>query len=70
MQVESVADGGPADTAGIRVGDILLKYNDAELSSQADLRRALGRGEPGENVVLRVRRGEEELDVPVELGVQ
>ena len=54
--VSSVHDGGPAASAGIRVGDVLLDVNGAPFTSRA-AGRMLGQMRPGDVISVRVRRG-------------
>lgn len=73
VEVVGVTPGGPADEAGIRVGDVLVKVNGTAVAKEGD-RRAGGRGsswsvaermgelvaelEEGEPALLEIRRGE------------
>jgi S1-C subfamily serine protease len=54
--VVSVEPGGPAEEAGLRPGDILLKIDRQPLPSPAGGER-LGRLQPGDSVTLEVGRG-------------
>jgi S1-C subfamily serine protease len=54
--VVSVEPGGPADEAGLRPGDILLRIDRQPLPSPAGAER-LGRLQPGDPVTLEVGRG-------------
>ena len=64
--VGSVAAGGPAESAGIKAGDIITE---ADGKSLADLSLDecvdLISGEEGTEVVLKLKRGEEELELKV-----
>lgn len=65
--VRSVADEGPAETAGLEPGDVLLAVGGSEVRSLAELyRRIWDLGQPGVTVPLRVMRESRilELDVP------
>ncbi len=61
-------DGGsipsPAQEAGLREGDVVLAVDGAPVDGVVPLIRTL-RESPGEQVVLRVQRGEEQLELPV-----
>lgn len=59
LAVSGVADGGPADSAGVRAGDIVLEAGGARPASLADLfRRIWAQGPAGAEIVLRLgRRG-------------
>lgn len=66
--VLSVSQGGPADDAGIRPGDIITSIGDDELSAPEDLLAALRQRDPGETVAVEVRRGSDTRTVDVELS--
>ena len=77
IRVEAVAEGGPADRAGVRVGDHLTAVGDVSLrldpadaddpvlrtTAERRLRRALARVEAGDELTLRVASGEAERAV-------
>lgn len=46
---------GPGHTAGLVRGDVLLTFDGARIDSAADLARAVGQAEPGEEITLTVR---------------
>jgi serine protease DegQ len=66
--VLSVSEGGPADDAGIRPGDIITKIGDDELSAPEGLLSALRQREPGDSVTVETRRGSETQTVEVRLS--
>lgn len=66
--VLSVAQGGPADDAGIRPGDIITTIEGEDLSASEDLVAALRRQEPGDSVAVTVRRGSDTQTVDVRLS--
>ena len=55
--VESVERGGPADGAGIMVGDVIIAVDGKPIASNEAGRR-LGALSPGESVTLELRRGD------------
>jgi S1-C subfamily serine protease len=57
LLIVSVADGSPADSAGILVGDVLLEANGKSLSRPTDLLDALSDVPGGESLRLKVLRG-------------
>ena len=64
--IGGVADGGPADLAGLRQGDQVLAVEGEEIFSLAHLWRSVRmRGPAGAKVVLSVQRDERELLVPI-----
>lgn len=56
--IESVAEGSPAEEAGIRVGQMLLAVNGIDLSMPRDLARALLFTRPGDVVALSLHDGQ------------
>lgn len=68
MTVISVAPSGPAADAGLEPRDVILEVNGKPVADYAALRPALGAYKPGKMIIVRVRRGAEELDVPVKLA--
>jgi S1-C subfamily serine protease len=66
--VLSVEPGGPAEAAGLLVGDILQALNGKTLADPADVQAALAGHAPGAAVALRVLRGGNPVDVPVTLA--
>ena len=55
--IAGLADGGPADTAGLQVGDIIMAVAGEEVEALADLyRRVWSLGEAGVEVPLRIHR--------------
>ncbi len=57
LLIVSVADGSPAESAGIFVGDVLLEANGKSLSRPTDLLDALAGVSGGEQLRLKVLRG-------------
>lgn len=55
--VGAVEDGGPADKAGVRVGDIITAVDGKEIASASALRRALKEKKEGDSVRVDVLRG-------------
>lgn len=53
--VTQVVTDGPADKAGIKVGDVILKVNDQAVDANNDLAKALAAFKPGNNVKLNVQ---------------
>jgi serine protease Do len=57
--VRNVESGGPAERAGIEVGDIILRFDGRSIERSSDLPRIVGNTKPGSKVPLTVwRRGQ------------
>ena len=54
--VALVSPGGAADKAGIRVGDVILRFNDRTIDSSADLPLAVGSARPGSEAKVEIFR--------------
>lgn len=61
--VSQVIEGGPADKAGIKAGDIILKYNSEPVTGAAQLKNLVGRQKPGSTAKLTVFRNKETLEL-------
>lgn len=55
--VQSVAPGGPAATAGLLPGDVIVEYGGTPVSDATSIVRLAGASAPGESVPIRIRRG-------------
>ncbi len=78
--IQEVADGGPADEAGLRGGrrqtvtglriggDIIVMVDDQEIAENSDVADAILDREPGDEVEIEYFRGDERRTVTVELG--
>ncbi len=58
--VSNVAEGGAAQEAGIKAGDIILKVKDVEVNSTAELQEQVGQHRPGDQISVTVMRGNKE----------
>jgi serine protease Do len=67
-EVSLVEPGGPADKAGIKVGDIILKFNGTAIERSADLPRLVGGTAIGSRAVVTVWRKGAQQDVPVSIA--
>jgi S1-C subfamily serine protease len=70
VRLAEVIDGEPADDAGLRAGDIVLEAGGEPVSTAADIQGAVAAHKPGEELVLRIRRGGNERTVTVKLGTR
>jgi S1-C subfamily serine protease len=68
VRLTGVRAGGPGDLAGIRAGDIIVGIGSYTVANLYDMSNALNAHQPGDTVVVRVRRGTEEIKVTAVLG--
>jgi S1-C subfamily serine protease len=66
--VTEVTPGSAADNAGIRPGDVIVKFGDDEISSSDDLSAAVRKYQPGDKVGAQWQRGSEKQSATVTLG--
>jgi S1-C subfamily serine protease len=68
LLIVSVTPGGPAETGGLLVGDILLELDGHAVVSPEELLDFLTGDRVGRAVAIRVRRGEAVVDLTVSVG--
>jgi serine protease Do len=68
VTVASVERGGPASRAGLHVGDALLAVNGDKIDTSRALIRSVAAVPPGSSVTITVRRGGQQMDIPVTVG--
>nr|WP_082282919.1 trypsin-like peptidase domain-containing protein [Myxococcus hansupus] len=56
--VSGVAPRSPADSAGLRAGDVVTEVNRRRVKDAAGVRAALSKGSAGASILLRVKRGD------------
>jgi hypothetical protein len=70
VQLSGVVPGSPAEAAGLREGDVLLRIDDQEISNLRQFSNVLKSVSPGQTVKAVVRRGEEILEFDVTVVVR
>lgn len=58
--IAEVVSGSPAEKAGLRQGDVIIKFGDEEINTADELVKAVRSHEPGETVEITFVRGEAE----------
>jgi len=66
--LEAVLEGSPAEKAGVKGGDVLLKLGDDKITVLEDFEAALRQHKPGDRIKVIVRRGEKQIETEVTLG--
>jgi uncharacterized protein (TIGR03067 family) len=67
--VAAVLEDSPAKKAGLMKDDVLLKVGDQEVSNLSGTVNLIQQTKPGSELTLRIKRGEKEQDVTVQVGV-
>ncbi len=63
-----VVDGGPAQKAGVQLGDVILQLGNEVPTDDRDLLRLIAASPPGEKVTLAVLRHGQQIELPVTLA--
>ncbi|MFN4285705.1 MAG: M20/M25/M40 family metallo-hydrolase [Lacibacter sp.] len=66
VKVEGVTEGRPAQKAGIRAGDIVVKVGEYNISTVESYMQTLGRFRKGDKTTVVVQREGKELELPLE----
>jgi Do/DeqQ family serine protease len=66
--VTDVMKGGPAETAGLKPGDVITKLGDARITEVPELQKRVAALAPGEMVALTVVRDRAPVSLSVQLG--
>ena len=66
--ITSVEKDGPADRAGLQIGDIILKFDGKDMASTDDLVRAVANAAPGSSAKLQIWRNGGSRDMTIKLG--
>ncbi|MHB0956452.1 MAG: S1C family serine protease [Pirellulaceae bacterium] len=67
-RIAQVLPASPAESAGLQAGDLVLRFGEDEVRKFDDLKQLVGRRNPGDEVALRVLRGEETLEFLLIIG--
>jgi len=68
VRLSGVRAGGPAAVAGLQAGDIIIGLGDHTIANLYHMTDALNAHQPGDTVVVRVLRGDQELEFTAVLG--
>ena len=66
--VAGVQRGSPADRAGIKPGDIVLTVDAKQVSDPDSMRTLIVALAPGKQITLKLKRGQSELELPLQVG--
>ncbi|MDT5270198.1 MAG: serine protease Do [Acidobacteriota bacterium] len=68
VELNDVNRNEPADIAGLKDGDIVIKFGDFPIRTTGDLRYRIAEALPGTTVPVTVVRGTEQIDIQVKVG--
>ena len=66
--VSSATEGGPAEKAGVKTGDVIIKFNDTEIKNMKELPKVVAGTPVGKSVQIVILRNGKELTLNVTLG--
>ena len=67
VQISGVTPGGAAELAGLQAGDVLLEFDGVRITSLQEYSNFIRESAPGDRVLLQIRRGEQQIEIEVEL---
>lgn len=68
IYIAQISLDSPAGKTGLKVGDIIVKIDDLELTKMCDLRRYIYTKSPGDDVKLTIYRNKKEIQINIKLG--
>jgi putative serine protease PepD len=68
VKVASVENGSGADSAGLKVGDVITSVDGTAVTSPEQLRAIISQDKPGDTITIEIRRGSETKTVKATLG--
>ena len=66
IRCDGVTEGRPAQKAGLKAGDIIIKLGEFNISSMDSYMQTLGKFQKGEKAKVKFKRGNEELETEVQ----
>jgi serine protease Do len=67
-KVSSVSGGSAADKAGVKLNDLLLAIDGTLITDPPSLMSYMAKTSPGQEIKLKIKRGDEELELKAKLG--
>ena len=67
LEIDGARPDGPAGKAGLKKGDIIIEIDGKDIKNIYDYMYRLGELKPGENINVKIRRGENTLNLTVNL---
>ena len=70
VKLNEISPSLPADMAGVKEGDIVVKFGDIPIRTAREFRTRVARAVPYSTVTLEIIRNGEKLEIPVKMGKQ
>ena len=67
VYIQSILTDGPADNAGLKVGDVIIKINRKDIDSKSIFDEQLAYNRPGDKVTISILRNAKEMDITITL---
>ncbi len=67
-EIDHVDEDGPAEKAGLKSGDIVIKAGDRDVEDKTGLRTAMRNVKPDDKLIVIVERDDEELEFEIKVG--
>lgn len=67
-RIGSIIPNSAAEKAGLRAGDVIVKFDGDEVTSYEDLPTLIRKRKPGDQVAIEIRRGDETVQIKATLG--
>lgn len=68
VHISGASAGSPAEKAGLKAGDIIVRFGEVGIANIYDLTSALGKYKPGDTIEVEIQRGKEKLVLSVTLA--
>jgi membrane-associated protease RseP (regulator of RpoE activity) len=69
LEITNITEDSPADRAGLKVGDLIVRLDNKKVSKRSDLAAFLAKKRPGDEITVDVRtENDEEVTMDVKLG--
>ena len=68
LRIDAISDGRPAEKAGLKAGDVIIKLGDNSVTSLQTYMEALSKFNRGDQTTVVFLRGKEEMKAPVQFN--
>ena len=69
-EISAVSNDSPASEAGLKTGDLVIAVDDTEIENRADFSRVARKLKPKDEITIKVKREDEELELELTVGVR